>query len=70
VFLPDGQKMDSPLSEAIIGVLPAGSTFGFNTDGQRVWIDVIGPDLSRDREISRAVLNTALASLGRPVLDS
>lgn len=70
VFLPDGEKMDGPLSEAIIDALPAGSTFGFNADGERVWIDVIGPGLRRDREISREVLNTALASLGRPVLDS
>lgn len=69
VLLPGGQEMDGPLSEAIIDALPAGSTFGFNTDGQRVWMDVIGPGRSRDREISRAVLNAALASLGRPALD-
>lgn len=40
--------------------------FGFNIDAdQRVWMHVFGPG-GRDPALTRQVLNTALASLGRP----
>lgn len=68
VFLPDeGQEIDGPLERAIIDALPEGTTFGFNCDADgRVWIHVFGPGHSRDPELTRDVLNTALVSLGRP----
>jgi hypothetical protein len=65
-LLPEGQRMDAPLRAAIIRALPEGSTFGFNTADGRAWMQVIGPDNSIDPATSRAVLNTALASLDRP----
>jgi hypothetical protein len=68
VFLPEGQQLDSPLSRAIIDALPEGSTFGFNGADGRTWIQVFGPGGSLGPEVSREVLNTALASLGRPGL--
>jgi Clp amino terminal domain, pathogenicity island component len=70
VFLPEGQQLDSPLSSAIADALPEGTTFGFNGTDGRTWIHVFGPGGSLGREVSREVLNTALASLGRPGLDS
>jgi Clp amino terminal domain, pathogenicity island component len=67
VFLPQGQEMDRPLRRAIIGALPEGTTFGFNSDGgERTWLQVIGPGDSRDPKLTRDVLNTALARLNRP----
>jgi hypothetical protein len=66
VFLPEGQQLDGPLSKAIVDALPEGATFGFNSAGGRTWIHVFGPGGSLGREVSREVLNTALASLGRP----
>jgi hypothetical protein len=72
VFLPEGQQLDSPLSTAIIDALPEGTTFGFNGRAEtgETWIHVFGPGGSLGREVSREVLNTALASLGRPGLGS
>jgi hypothetical protein len=70
VFLPAGQQLDSPLSEAIIDALPEGTTFGFNGANGRTWIHLFGPGGSLGPEVSREVLNTALASLGRPTLGS
>jgi hypothetical protein len=70
VFLPEGQLLDSPLSQAIVDALPEGTTFGFNGSGGRTWIHVFGPGGSLGREVSREVLDAALASLGRPGLDS
>jgi len=71
VFLPAGQELDGPLRRAIVDALPEGTTFGFSSDGEgRTWMHVIGPGDSRDPELTREVLNTALASLGRPVLGS
>jgi ATP-dependent Clp protease ATP-binding subunit ClpA len=69
-FLPEGQQLDSPLLEAISDALPDGATFGFNGSDGRTWIHVWDPDGSLGREVSRAVLNTALVSLGRPGLRS
>jgi hypothetical protein len=69
-ILPEGQKLDSPLAEAINGALPEGTTFGFNGSEGRAWITVWGPDGSRGPAVAREVLNTALASLGRPTLAS
>jgi hypothetical protein len=69
VFLPDGQEMDGPLRRAIADALPEDTTFGFNSGpDERTWMRVTGPgDTSRaDAEVSREVLNTALASLNRP----
>jgi hypothetical protein len=71
VFLPQGQDMDGPLRRAIIGALPEGTTFGFNSDGgERTWMLVLGPGDSCDPELTREVLNTALARLNRPRADS
>jgi len=71
VFLPEGQELGGPLERAIIDALPEGTTFGFNHDaGSRSWIVVIGPGYSHDPAVTREVLNTALASLGRPALGS
>jgi Clp amino terminal domain, pathogenicity island component len=69
VFLPEGQQLDGPLSKAIMDALPEDATFGFNGADGRTWIHVFGPGGSLGREVSREVLNTALASLGRPRLD-
>jgi hypothetical protein len=70
VFLPEGQGMDGPLSRAIADALPEGTTFGFNCDAdERTWMHVIGPGGSLGCGVTREVLNTALASLGRPALD-
>jgi hypothetical protein len=67
VFLPEGQEMDGPLTQAIIAALPEGTTFGFNRAGERTWMSVIGPDGMIGSAATREVLNTALANLGRPV---
>jgi hypothetical protein len=69
VFLPEGQELDSPLSRAVADALPDGTTFCFNTDeDERTWLCVIGPEDSLGPGVTREVLNTALASLGRPAL--
>jgi Clp amino terminal domain, pathogenicity island component len=68
VFLPAGQEMDRPLRRAIIDALPEGTTFGFNHGDERTWMHVIGADGSLGPEVTREVLNTALASLSRPPL--
>jgi ATP-dependent Clp protease ATP-binding subunit ClpA len=70
VFLPEGQTLDGPLRRAIADALPEETTFGFNSseDDERTWVRVFGPDDSGDPAITREVLNTALASLGRPPL--
>ena len=48
-----------------------GTTFGFSHGGdERTWMVVIGPAGSSNPEVTREVLNTALASLNRPTLDS
>jgi hypothetical protein len=69
-FLPEGQQLDSPLLEAISDAVPEGAVFGFNGIDGRTWIHVWGPGGSLGREVSREVLSTALASLGRPGLAS
>jgi len=70
VILPEGFVLDSPLTRAIAGALPDNTTFGFNNDAdERAWICVIGPGGSAGPGVTREVLNTALASLGRPALD-
>jgi hypothetical protein len=63
VILPEGQQMDGELTAAIVEALPQGTTFGFNRDRQRTWMSVIGPSGAVDPELTRQVLNTALASL-------
>jgi hypothetical protein len=70
VFLPADQQLDSPLLEAISEAAPEDATFGFNSleETGEAWIHVFGPDGSLGREVNRQVLNTALASLGRPGL--
>jgi hypothetical protein len=71
VFLPEGQEMDGPLTRALADALPDGTTFGFNTSAdERTWLLVISPGDTSDPALTRQVLNTALASLNRPVLDS
>ena len=70
VFLPEGQELDSALLAAIADALPEDTTFGFNYDAdRRVWIRVFGPGGS-DPAVTRQVLDTALASLGRRTPDS
>jgi hypothetical protein len=70
VILPEGQELDSPLRRAIADALPDGTTFGFNGgEDERTWMHVIGPGGSLGPGVTREVLNTALASLGRPTLD-
>jgi len=71
VFLPEGQELDDALCSAIVGALPDGTTFGFNTDAaKRIWMLVIGPGRTTDPVVTREVLNSALASLNRPLLDA
>ena len=71
VVLPEGQKMDSPLRQAIASALPDGTTFGFNCDAAgRAWMCVIGPGGPSDAGLARQVLNTALASLHRRTIDN
>jgi hypothetical protein len=71
VFLPEGQELDGPLRRAIADALPDGTTFAFNGDTrERTWMHVIGPGDSGGPGRTREVLNTALASLNRPTLDS
>ncbi len=66
VFLPEGQEMDGPLRRAVADALPDSTTFSFSGDeGDRTWVRVIGPGDSSDPAVTREVLNTALASLGR-----
>lgn len=44
VVLPEGQRLDGPLAQAIVDALPGGTMFGFNSDaGVRTWMCVIGP---------------------------
>jgi hypothetical protein len=67
VFLPEGQGMDGPLSEAIISALPDDATFGFNiTPEGHTWVHVFALDGQLGPEVSREVLGAALAGLGRP----
>jgi hypothetical protein len=49
VFLPEGQKFDSPLCRAIADALPDNTTYGFNSDADhRVWISVITAEGAAD----------------------
>lgn len=67
VFLPEDQEMDGPLRRAVADALPDGTTFSFSGDEvDRTWVRVIGRGDSSDPAVTREVLNTALASLGRP----
>lgn len=71
VFLPEGQELDEPLVGAIVGALPDGTTFGFNTDpAGRKWVRVNGPGASTEPRVTIRVINDALASLDRPLLDA
>jgi hypothetical protein len=71
VFLPEGQELDGPLRRAIADALPKDTTFCFICDAdERTWVHVIGTGDSNDPGLTREVLNTVLASLGRPALDS
>lgn len=62
VYLPRGEQLDAPLRKAMLDNTPEGATFGFNwdSDGQP-WIHV-----TEQQDNGRALLNEALASLGRP----
>ena len=65
VYLPDGQQLDEPLRRALVTTMPRGTGLSLSpgstaSDG-RPWIKVHPGDAT-------AVLNTALASLGRPTL--
>lgn len=70
VVLPGGQPLDAPLRRALADALPDDTTFGFSTgEDDRTWLFVHGAGGTGDRALTRRVLNAALASLGRPVLD-
>jgi ClpA/ClpB-like protein len=70
VILPEGLAMDSPLTRAIADALTDGTTFSFNCgEDERTWMLVIGPGGGLGPTVTREVLTTALASLGRPALD-
>jgi len=67
---PEGQELDGPLRRAVADALPDGTTFAFNTGpDERTWIHVIDLGGTSDPALTRQVLNTALASLNRPMLD-
>ena len=69
VYLPEGQELDAPLRHAIVGALPEGTTFGFSGGGEgRTWLHVFEPGAPPRPELTREVLNTALASVGRAPL--
>jgi ATP-dependent Clp protease ATP-binding subunit ClpA len=71
VFISEGQEMDSPLRRAIADALPDGTTFAYSTGSdERTWIRVISRGERSDPALTRQVLNTALESLNRPMLDS
>jgi hypothetical protein len=71
VFLPEGLGLDAPLRRAIADALPEGTTFGFNGGGdERTWLHVFEPGGTPRPELTREVLNTALASVGRAPLGS
>jgi hypothetical protein len=70
LFLPEGQEMDRALRRAIATALPEGTTFGFNAGaGERTWVHVFGPGPAVSPELTREVVNAALASLDRPAVD-
>lgn len=69
VFLPDDQQLDGPLRRAIADALPENSTFCFSDDEERTWIQVIDSNGSCGTVTTREILNDALTSLGRPVLN-
>jgi hypothetical protein len=69
VFVPDGLLSDAPLNRALFEALPPETTIGFNRDDQgRTWIHAFGPGDGGDPGLTRTVLVTALARLGRPPL--
>jgi hypothetical protein len=71
VYLPAGQELDAPLRHAIVGALPEGTTFGFNGgEAGRTWLHVFEPGGTPRPELTREVLNAALASVGRAPLAS
>jgi hypothetical protein len=71
VFLPEDQEMDGPLRRALADALPEETTFAFNSaPDERTWIRVFGSGDTSNRGLTREVLNTALASLNRPAVDS
>jgi hypothetical protein len=67
VVLPADQDLDAPLQRALAEPLPDNTTFAFQSEGEDVWVWVLGPGDTSDLAVTREVLNTALASLGRPV---
>jgi hypothetical protein len=61
VWLPEGQVVDSALRRAMVSLLPSGASMGYNNVNGRGFVEVSKPGNTR------AVLNTALAQLGRPL---
>jgi hypothetical protein len=71
VFLPEGLEMDGPLRRAVADALPEETTFAFNSaPDEGTWMRVFGPGDTSSPALTREVLNTALASLNRPAVDS
>jgi len=66
VYFPAGQELDAELHRALITTMPRGTGLSLSAGSPasegRPWIKVHTGD-------ARAILNTALASLGRPTLD-
>ena len=55
------EQMDAYLADALLRFLPSGTTVAFNYEGARARVKVSKPGTTR------AVVEAALASLGRPL---
>jgi hypothetical protein len=63
IWLPEGQLVDAALRRAMVALLPAGVSMGFNNIGGQGVVEVSRPG------DTRVILNAALASLGRPAVE-
>jgi hypothetical protein len=63
VWLPEGQVVDSALRRAMVALLPSGVSMGYNNVRGQGLVEVSKPG------DTRAILNAALASLGRLTIE-
>jgi hypothetical protein len=63
VWLPEGQVVDSALRRAMVALLPPGVSMGYNNVRGQGLVEVSKPG------DTRAILNAALAGLGRPTIE-
>ena len=57
MVLPEGQRLDGPLAQAIVDALPDSTMFGFNSDaGVCTWMCVIGPGGRTNPALTSVVL--------------